>query len=198
MNPQEPQPHDPKTYGDSRLTVMQEGEQIIFHVKRHPIGLIINYVMGLVVIGATAVLAFGVLPSLSSTPGQFDGIGVGVLLIVIILYLLYSFVATVVYWGNEWIVTSDSLTQINQTTLFHKESSQLSLENLEDVSAIQNGILTHIFGYGILKVETAGEHSKFAFPYCPNPNYYAQQILAAREAMAAGNHYNGNAVRSEG
>lgn len=168
---------------------MQEGERLIFDLKRHPIGLILNYLMGLVLIGTTAFLIFGLLPSIGLSESQTDSVGVAVLLIVTTLYLIYSFIATVVYWGNRWIVTSDSLTQITQTGLFHKESSQLSLENIEDVTAEQYGPLTHIFGYGVLRVQTAGEHTKFAFLYCPNPNYYAQQILAAREAMMEGKHY---------
>jgi uncharacterized membrane protein YdbT with pleckstrin-like domain len=189
MNPHEdPQPHRPQTHSDSTLTVMQEGERVIFNLKRHPVGLMLVYLSALVVIGAVTALVFGVLPGLGGED-QNTNIGIAVLVLVVVLALIYSLVATVVYWGNQWIVTSDSLTQITQTGLFHKESSQLSLENLEDVTAEQNGILTHIFGYGRLKVETAGERSKFSFNYCPDPNYYAQQILAAREAMMAGNHY---------
>lgn len=53
--------------------------------------------------------------------------------------------------------------------------------NLEDVTTEKTGIFPHMFNYGVLKCETAGERSKFMFSYCPNPDYYAQQILDARE-----------------
>src|SRR6202011_6093270 len=91
--------------------------------------------------------------------------------------------ATRIYWGNSWIVTSDSVTQVSQTSLFKRQSSQLSLIHLEDVTAEQNGVLAHMFNYGLLRVETAGERSKFTFTFCPNPNFYAREILAAREAF---------------
>jgi hypothetical protein len=97
------------------------------------------------------------------------------------------------YWGNSWVVTTDSITQVNQTGLFTRQSSQLSLANLEDVTAEQNGILAHAFNYGLLKAETAGEHSKFSFYYCPNPNLYAQQILHAREQFEQGGGHVGAA-----
>ncbi len=74
--------------------------------------------------------------------------------------------------------------------MFDKQSSQLSLGNLEDISAEQNGILTHMFNYGAVRVETAGERSKFFFNFCPNPNYYAQQILTARETFEQGKEAN--------
>jgi uncharacterized membrane protein YdbT with pleckstrin-like domain len=73
------------------------------------------------------------------------------------------------------------VTQVQQTGLFNKQSSQLSLENLEDVTAEKNGILAQMFNFGVIKCETAGERSKFVFPFCPNPTYYAQEILNARE-----------------
>jgi hypothetical protein len=87
------------------------------------------------------------------------------------------------------VVTSDSLTQISQTSLFNRQSSQLALVNIEDVTAEQNGILAHMFNYGVIRVETAGERSKFVFTYCPNPNFYAQQILQAREALGPTSHH---------
>lgn len=83
--------------------------------------------------------------------------------------------------GNSWTLTNDSLTQVTQSNLFDRESSQLSLHNLEDISSEQNGFFPHLFNYGLIKAETAGEKSKFVFNFCPNPNFYARQILAARE-----------------
>jgi hypothetical protein len=58
---------------------------------------------------------------------------------------------------------------------------------LEDVSADQNGILQSTLGFGTLKVETAGERSKFVFPFCPNPNDYARKIIAAHEEFLVSN-----------
>ncbi len=56
------------------------------------------------------------------------------------------------------------------------------------MTAEQNGILAKMFNYGVLKAETAGEHSKFTFTNCPNPTLYAQQIIQAREEFAQGKH----------
>jgi hypothetical protein len=90
-------------------------------------------------------------------------------------------VATIVYWQNEWVVTDDSVTQINQTSLFTREVSQVPIVSLEDVTVDQTGIIQTIFGFGTLKLESAGERSKFQFQYCPNPNNYARLILEAHE-----------------
>ena len=181
-------PPQPNHHVDNSLSVLQPGETTICDIKRHPIGIVTIYVMSGFLLLLVAVLVFGVAPHLSSdsSGGPVMQIGTIILLLLAVICAAYSFITTKVYWGNSWVVTSDSLTQISQSSLFNRQSSQLSLGNIEDVSSEQNGVLTHIFNYGLLRVETAGERSKFQFIYCPNPNYYAQQILAAREAFEQG------------
>jgi len=103
------------------------------------------------------------------------------LIVIAILCGIYSLIATKIYWGNTWELSTEGITQVSRTGLFDKQSSQLSLGDIEDVTVEQNGMLTHMLNYGLIRVETAGEHSKFVFLYCPNPNYYSQSIIAARE-----------------
>ena len=164
------------------LSVMQPGEQVICEINRHPVGILSIYIATGILVIFLAVLAFVVAPSVfSGNRGQVTAIGSVVFLLVAILCCGFAFISNKVYWGNRWIVTSDSITQVTQRSLFDRQSSQLSLGNLEDVTAEQDGVLPHMFNYGRLRVETAGERSKFMFPYCPDPTRYAQQILNARE-----------------
>lgn len=163
------------------LSVMQAGEKVICQIRRHPVGLIGIYIgTGLFVIALAAIYLFG-LRALGIDTSQTMRIGGAVAALLVALAFLNLFVELKIYYNNRWILTSDSLTQVQQTGLFSQQSSQLSLGSLEDITAEQNGIMTHLFNYGTLKVETAGERSKFWFPFCPDPNYYAQQVLDARE-----------------
>ncbi len=164
---------------------------MIFQIKRHPIGIFGMYGMVGFLLVVLAVLAFIMAPSFASSQskGQVAGIGAVVFMVFAFIALIFLFIANKVYWGNSWILTSDSITQVTQTSLFNKQSSQLSLNNLEDVSAEQNGLLTHMFNYGVIRAETAGERSKFMFLYCPNPNFYAQKVLQAREQFEQAGRY---------
>jgi len=90
-------------------------------------------------------------------------------------------IATFIYLQNRWVVTDDSITQITQNGLFKRQMSEISMANIEDVTAVQNGLLATVFGFGTLKAETAGERSNFHFIYCPRPNMYAKIVLDARE-----------------
>lgn len=166
------------------LSVMQPGEQVICEITRHPIGLIGTYVTSGFIILVLALLAFWLVPvTVASADNRAQIISLGALAFLVLSLFVVGFalISRTVYKGNRWIVTSDSLTQITQTSLFDKKSSQLSLANLEDITASQDGVLSHMYKYGSLTAETAGERSKFRLLYCPDPNHYAQCILDARE-----------------
>lgn len=167
---------------------MRDGEQNICQIRRHPIGMVGMYLACGFVVLIIAILAYGVAPHILTnySKSQVAEIGTLILLSVAVVMAAYLFIAHIVYWGNRWILTTDSLTQVQQHSLFDKQSSQLSLGNLEDVTALQNGILAHMFNFGVLRAETAGERSHFVFMFCPNPTHYAQEILRAREDFEQG------------
>lgn len=173
---------------------MHEDEVIIFEVRRHVIGLFFMYLSFGLLLALVAVVAV-MAPSLLSDydTDMVRQISMAVFLAAFVFSATFTFIGHVVYNGNRWILTSDSLTQISQRSLFNRQNSQLSLANLEDVTVHQDGILAHMFNYGVLKAETAGERSKFSMLYCPDPNAYAQKILMAREDFEQGGGHMGNA-----
>jgi len=181
MNPNQPSNQTPiEPYNP--LSVMQPGEQVLCEIKRHPIGLLATYVVcGLLILLILGGTLFG-LPFLGSdgpTDLRFWSVVSAALLSALVL--LYAYIATRIYNSNRWIVTTDSVTQVGQSGLFANQSSQLPMENLEDITVNQRGVLAHIFGYGTLRAQTAGEEGKFSFQFCPEPNKYAQIVLGARE-----------------
>lgn len=165
------------------FVVLQPGERVVCDIKRHPIGIIGQYIVTGFLIVVALVVALVVGPMLNAEAGSDQASmllysGVALLIVVALIFLAIS---SYIYSKNQWIITSDSLTQILQPSLFGRQVSQLSLNNLEDITVQQNGVLQSMFNYGTLNAETAGERSKFHFVYCPNPNDYARKILAARE-----------------
>lgn len=165
------------------MVVLQPGERVVGEVKRHPFGIIRLYAGVILATAAAAGLGFLVLPGMlqsSSDGSAMSQIYIGLALIIAIMILGLG-IATTVYWQNMWVVTTDSITQITQSGLFSRQVSQLSMDNLEDVTVDQNGIIPHMFNFGTLKVESAGERSKFMFIFCPDPNKWARDILDIHE-----------------
>jgi uncharacterized membrane protein YdbT with pleckstrin-like domain len=191
--PNPPTPNLPK--GIKELIVLQDGERVLCIIKRHPIGILGTYLAALMAILLLAVLAALFAPKLidaysTTMPDIAALLYTGMALLGAFLVLVLT-VATYVYWQNIWIVTGDSVTQVSQRGLFSREVSQVPMQNLEDVTVDQDGIFPSMFSYGILKIESAGERSKFQFPYCPNPNDYAHTILEAHEEFAKSHRMGG-------
>lgn len=158
-------------------------EKKLCEVAKHPLGIIgLYFSITLGVIVALG-LSFFMIPSVVEDTTQAFAIAGLVSLVIVILSALISVLASVVYRQNRLIVTDRNITQILQTSIFHRKVSQLNLVNVEDVTSEQNGLFSTMFGYGVLKIETAGEQANFNFTYCPRPGYYAKVILNAREKI---------------
>jgi membrane protein YdbS with pleckstrin-like domain len=185
-NPPPPAPPPPPQSSYIReLARLDLDEHVVTIVHRSFIGLVYIYLAALGAVAALIaliVLAFPDLFSELSTNSNMLLLAGGVFAIALIFLIL--FVATYIYRQSVLLVTDKNLIQILQKGLFVRKVSRLSMSNVEDVSAEQNGFLPTIFNYGVLMVQTAGETENFIFPYCPNPNVFADRILDARQAYA--------------
>lgn len=159
------------------------GETKLQVVHRHYAGLLLVYAEIIIGFLAGAVLIYFLTPILfANTEASRQRLYVSTILgtIAILLWLILI-VYTYIYRQSKLIITDKNLTQILQRGLFSRKVSELSMANVEDVTANQHGVFASIFGYGDLNVETAGEQNNFNFKFCPNPNKYGRIILDARQ-----------------
>ena len=149
--------------------------------NKHPMGIILLYVQ--VVIGMIFAigLAYFLLPRVLEDTDTAFFVGNIFTAVSVVMAFIVLTITTIIYRENRIIVTDRNITQVLQYGLFSRKVSQLNINNVEDVTALQQGILATFFNYGTLKIETAGEQINFHFTYCPNADYYAKIILDARE-----------------
>lgn len=164
---------------------VEEDELLVTIVHRHPVGIILIYLEAFVAILAIGFLMTMVFPSLlNGFNSQSGGLLTALALLGVGIVALVLFVATYIYRQNRILVTDRSLVQVLQKGLFIRKVSRLSMSNVEDVTAEHRGILSTIFNYGVLNIQTAGERENFLFSWCPEPDTYADRILEARQAYA--------------
>ncbi len=167
-----------------RVEQINPNETKIADVRRHPIGLFFIYLQIMLALGLAFFFIFYFMPSLTSSLGINDNTGQSVAVLIALVAslfgVIYLVLATKIYQTSQLIITDDNVTQIIQVGLFHRKVSEVSMENIEDVTASQRGILQTFFNYGRLHIETAGEQNNYNFIYCPNPNAYAKAIQDAR------------------
>ncbi len=168
---------------DDRIEAIGADETKLIEVHKHWFGLAIVYFEAAIGFMAGLLLLWFVSPMLfansdAATRRLYLSSIAGV---VAALGWLILIVYTFIYRQNRLIITDKNLTQILQRGLFSRKISELSMANVEDVTANQHGLFASILGYGDLIVETAGEQANFNFSFCPNPNYAGKIVLDGRE-----------------
>lgn len=167
-----------------KIEQINHDEVRVADIRQHPFGLFVIYlqisVALFLALGILLILGRELLRSLGMNANGADGLISFFALLVIALGLVFMILAARIYNSHQLIITDQNITQVLQIGLFNRKVSELSMSNVEDVTAQQKGIFPTIFNYGTLKIETAGEQNNFLFNYCPNPNAYAKALLDAR------------------
>lgn len=165
--------------------MLEPGECVLTVVYRSMIGLVAIYLVATIAVAAIFALIIVISPdTFDTSSATISGPLSAIIIMAAALLVLILFTATYVYRQSRLLITDRSLVQIMQKTLFNRKVSRLSMSNVEDVNEEQRGVLSSIFNYGTLTVQTAGTEDNFVFTLCPNPTALADKIIEARQAYA--------------
>lgn len=158
-------------------------ERKIITVKRTSLWLIPLYLVG---VAAFVGLLAGVYLIAKNQPTVRQNLPVPMALMMVILAAgllgLIDYIFIKIYRGNRMILTSERIVLFTQTGLFHQSVPQLNLGDIQEVTVHQHGFLSHLFNYGTIIIETAGEQKNIVLKYALNPHFAVQQIDDASEA----------------
>ncbi len=174
-------------YPELRLSA---GEYVIEEVDRHPIGLISIWAVA----GFLLLLVFSVLPLYAANQQFIAQLflvpisklpAVSVLMTPVLIMagviILGGFIATVVYRGNRFYLTNESVVQHVQYSLFSTKQQVVNLINVEDASSTQFGIVEQLLNYGTLRLSTQGEDTVYSFRFVANPKKIVADVNDAME-----------------
>ncbi len=170
------------------LLNLSDGEYVISAVRRHPIGLVgpvlvTALLVSLLMMGlfnydaVTLALGFTELPDFG--PILLSGV------LAILLVLVGGYIAIWVYQNNQFFLTNESVIQEIQVSLFARREQTVSLENIEDASYHQRGILQTVLDYGSIRLSTEGDETTYRFSYVASPK---RQIAILNNAVEAFKH----------
>jgi hypothetical protein len=168
------------------LIEFDDKERLVCEIRKHPIGLVMIYFVGFFISLIMFGIGWGISAMTSGDPVQSDlGIFQPALVIACMvmggLCLVLMIITAYLYTNNVMLVTTDKITQILNPTLFNRKISQLSIGDVQDVTVGQIGIVPHLFHYGTLVIETAGEQNNYDFTFAPSPYECAKAIVGAHE-----------------
>ncbi len=171
-----------------RLIEFDSNERLLYEVRKHWFGLFLIYATGAFI--SLILISIAVVAALMDARSDF-GTGMSLSqmqLPVILLCFLAAIMVAVgtaigafLYKTNVVLVTSDKLAQLLNVSLFNRKISQLSIGDVQDVSVTQKGIFAHLFKYGTIVIETAGEQQNYEFTFTPYPYEAAKAIVNAHE-----------------
>lgn len=113
------------------------------------------------------------------------------------LFLLtFLFGAWINFYYDIVFITNDRIINVAQEGLLARKTSELNMEQIQNVTADVQGLLQNIFNYGLLVIETAGEGTSddplrpglqgyFTIQDLPDPNRLARVILEFHRAKKA-------------
>lgn len=162
-------------------------EQLVTEIRKHPFGLAIILATGaLITLAVLFIGIFGTFLDLGATTGVQEVNNIRPFLILISFVLIIgtvvmTYIGAFLYTSNVIYVTTEKIAQVLYISLFNRKVSQLSIGDVQDVTVTQNGIMAHIFNYGTLLIETAGEQENYKFSYVPDPYQVSKLIVGSHE-----------------
>lgn len=146
-------------------------EEVLLLLRQHPASQI-----GWVLV--TILLIF--LPFLFTSIGFFDFLPFNYFFAGLIgWYMLvtgYVLEAFLKWYYNVYIVTDERIIDIDFESLLYKNISAAKIDNIEDVTAQAKGVLSAIFDYGDIYLQTAAEKREFEFHSVPHPQQIKKVI----------------------
>lgn len=163
--------------------LLEEGEIMITIIRKHWI----------VYVGDFFLHAFGCLIFIISayylaSRGSFGGIyaieasyGAMILVMFVLIFWTSFFYAWTKDYFDVWYVTNEHIIAINQKEIFARDEAFMELERIQDVHFEKEGLLATIFGYGKLKVQSAGTDQEFVMEYVNEVEAAAHRIMDLRD-----------------
>lgn len=135
------------------------GEQVILILRRHPITnfrwIATAILLSLVPLVVTMVDAFA-----PNFPARYVIMGAVVWELVVIGFVFEEFLR---WFFNIYIITNRRIVDIDFYHLLYLEMSETDLSKIQDVSVANKGIMSSVFNFGDIHIQTAAEKSLFEF-----------------------------------
>lgn len=167
-----------------------DGEYVIASVKRHPIGLFAPFLAGVLLVSIALSILFNYDLIIKGIGVDSQNSNVGGIVAPVILFIIAVTAATCiayyVYFCNKLILTNESVFQTIQTSLFSKREQTISLQNIEDASYTQLGIIQKLLNYGSIRLSTIGDENTYRLNYVKDPKKHIDILNNAVESFKNG------------
>lgn len=167
-----------------QIITLDPDESLLLTVRRSLFGLVPIILTGMLVLFGV-LLAVYLIARFQAAVAETIPVAVALLVVLGVAFLVALMIAAyiAVYIGNEMLITNERIVKVTRRTVFSRHVSQMSLDQVQEVTVKQNNIFESLFGFGMLHIETAGEMDNFSFSYAKDPYHASKAIDEAVEAF---------------
>ncbi len=159
-----------------------QGENVILVVRQHPAVFWPSYLAIIALIFAPF-LFWSVFSEISGLGGGFM---LGITLLMWLVVFTYAFDIFLKWYYSVNIVTDERIVDVDFISVLFHRFSEAQLEKIEDVSHAPVGILSSIFDYGDVYIQTAATKPEFDFIGVPKPREIQDTLLDLLEMKQKG------------
>lgn len=161
--------------------ILDVNERILLKVRKHWF-LILRDLSGVVFMVFVPLLFVSATPIGMSFVGSAEGV------FLVCLWLMAGAIAMATVWTNYyldvWIVTDKRIINVEQITLFSRETTTMRVERIQDATVEIHGFIPTMLGYGNLRIQSAGDSGEhMMFQGLPNPEYVRGVVLEQVDAV---------------
>ncbi len=158
-------------------SLFQENEIVIMEAKKH----IFVYLEDVLIhsFGCVVFITAGLF--LSERGGQTEGIVSLFLYMFVLIFFTSFFYAWTKNYFDAWYITNVHIVAVNQRGILDREVSYMEYSRIQDVFFEKEGLVQTFFGFGRLKVQTAGAEQEFIIDSVRDVENIAKKILELRD-----------------
>ncbi len=163
--------------------LLEEGEIILEKIRKHWIIYVKDaflHAFGCFafMIFATYIAHKGLLAFIDQDVNAYTGM---LLMMFVIIFWVSFFYAWTKEYFDVWYVTDRHIIAVNQKQMFEREEAFMELSRIQDVFFDKNGMLSTWFGFGKLRVQSAGTDQEFVIDYVADVESVAHRIMEMRD-----------------
>lgn len=164
-------------------TLLKDGEVLLNKIRKHWMVYVEDFVLHvfcslIFLCAATYLATHQIIPFVSA-----NTVALGAM--ILIMFVLIFWTSFFYFWTKNyfdvWYVTDRHIIAIDQKEMFNRNEAFMELNKIQDVSFEKNGLIATFFGYGQLKVQTAGSEQVFLINDIVNVEDNAHAIMMLRD-----------------
>lgn len=159
----------PKPMGVA-FDLQHDDEPVLLLLRQHPI-VNLTWILLTILLVLAPIIVLPFIPFLDFLPGNYRFVALLGWYIMVFGYALEQFL---IWFFNIYIVTDERVIDFDFYNLLFKKISEAKLENIEDITTSNNGLLQSIIDFGDIRIQTAAEIPEIEFERVPHPDLVAK------------------------